>query len=266
MLNNNSTNVLVGEDRNLSHEFVDDIVKGEYGEYKVKQMLAEHSLVADIEDKSGDRRYQKADIDMLVKFDEDSDEITSVEVKNDSSLFNNLFFESRSAIKSWTSDSPGCLLVTEADFLFYMYFALEIVVIVPVKELNKWVSNRMIEDGKAFRKVNPRNNGYSSEGYLVPMAQLTGKQYNVKGVPGLIIKDMKTNKVLSFDEYEERRKEVRKEVGTNYVKVTGEAGWRNANAELFKNEDRLQVELLDNDVRLSKANEKLAFLDMLYDR
>lgn len=259
-----TTVTMEGTSRDMNHVFVSDLIKGEYGEYLVKKHLTNHDLVTEIEDKSGVERYQKADIDMLVRFEEDGD-ITSLEVKNDMTLFQNLFFESRSAIKPYGNDSPGCLLVTEADFLFYVYSAINVVLIVSVKELGKWVSNELMEDSKAFRRVNPKNKGYTSEGYLVPIPRLMGA-YGSKAVPTIVIKDLTTNEKLTYNEYNARRKAKHAEIGSNYVDIYAEEGWREENEAWFANQDALEIELLANEERLEKANRKLAFLDTLYDK
>lgn len=242
---------MTGSKQNEAHEFIEDVKVGDFGEYMVKRYLCKKLPGAEIEDKSGVRTYQKADIDLVVN---DKGRTFSIEVKNDRTVYGNLFYETISSIKDGVIDRPGCILVTEADYLMYYYQATEVVIIMNVDKLNQWVFNYLSNStNERFPLGSVQNKEYRAEGFLIPVDKLLGDN----GVKGAVIRDTNTNKRLTLKKFHSRRNLVQSKVESTYTNVDGEEGWLNTNRNLYPNYNQLDIPLLDDETRNELAFDSL---------
>lgn len=255
-------NSLVAAKQNNEHVFLEDAKIGDYGEYIIKNYLCNIMPNVQMEDKSLVYKYQRADIDLMVK---NEDIEFSVEVKNDTTLFENLFYETVSKRIPGREDVPGCLIVTEADYLFYLYQGLNSVVIIPTIELNDWVVNYLSDiENERFKKGKVYNKDYEGEGYRIPLRKIFGEVEGTKGIKSARIRDVLTGKELSFTEHDARRREVLKEIGSCYIDRHVEKGWEEENDKLFRNKNKLNVTLMGENERLEKSTIKMNYLEYLY--
>lgn len=179
-------------------------VSGDYGEYKVKKLFAEHfgDSIDYAEDKSLNKVYQKAGIDLVVQYYGDT--ITTIEVKNDLSTNSNIFYETISRAKPGEEDVPGCMLTTQAETLCYVFEELDVVLMLPVKSLREWVDS-YLKGGGYLEAKDVTNFTYISRGYLIPIERLMGEHPSWSKVYGMKIVDMKSGGVINYKEFEERR-------------------------------------------------------------
>lgn len=258
--------VLTATKRNDEHVFSEDIEKGDYGELLAKKFFREFNGINLIEDKSGVYEYQKADVDLLVEARvSGGSEVLGIEVKNDTTTYPNMFFETKSVIKNGKVVSPGCLLVSEADFLIYIYQAYDVAVFVPLKNLNNWVVD-YLKSGRLFGKGPVTNKGYKGEGYKVPVRALAGKD-GFKKVRRLQFRDLKTTEPISFEEFERRRLWAKNEIdGKRYAELNlkEEEGWEEININLYPNKNQLDMPLMSIPERNKKARLKLDYLESFY--
>lgn len=274
-----SSHLLTATTKDAIHVFVNDLEKGEFGEYTVKQYLQRFPYVRQIEDKSGEYAYQKADIDLLAQLNNGN--IVSIEVKNDASLFPNLFFETKSVVQSGRDTKPGCSILSDAGMLFYVYQGLDVVVVTPLDALNAWVADYLASDRVRFKKGYPLNKGYrtkkpangaetndyTGEGYRIPLKALLGEQDGLAGVPGLSIRDLQTNQTLTFEAFNALRLRTKQALGgTNYVKLEAPKGWRTRNQSLYPNKGVLDIPLRNRKEREQDAIATMNQLDALYDQ
>ena len=151
--------------------FVNDKVIGKIGEGVVKELIEDvygHKVV----DVSEDAEWQKVDVDFLV-------DGFQVEVKTDTSKTPNIFFET---VSNKEKNTPGCMLVTTADFLYYVHLGHNYILTIPLENYRIWVLD--IQD--ELREVNVRTS--KAVGLLVPLKRLFDE---VEGVGTMSIDYMK---------------------------------------------------------------------------
>lgn len=189
---------------NTPKQFHAYMEKGEYGEYKIKKFLHEYfgDNIDFAEDKSNDKNFQKADIDLLLQFGGGT--ITPMEVKNDTYTTGNMFYEIISRSEPETPDVPGCMITTEAEVLFYMFEQLDITLILDMKRLREWVAAYFDCGGHLEKKV-VTNPTYSSVGYIIPVEKMMGADKGWAPVHGIRMMDLSTGKQMTFEEFEQRR-------------------------------------------------------------
>ena len=105
----------------------------------------------------GDKEYQKKDIDILI---EKSGIKLSGEIKGDSYYPRNFYIEE---ISNVGKNTPGCLLYTESDYIFYYYIKYKELYIINTKEFQEWYSENK-DSGKlkeiSSKVVTPVGGGY----------------------------------------------------------------------------------------------------------
>lgn len=255
---------VVASKQQETHRFIKDIEIGTYGEYTLKKYFKRFYPNIQIEDKSDVRAYQLADIDMLLK---DGEEVKSIEVKNDRTVFENLFYETVSVRKEGEEDTPGCVILTEADYLVYIYQAIGVAVVARVNNLNNWVVSYLSEPNNVpFRKAIVKNAGYEGEGYRIPVRSLMGEARGVEAVEGIQLVDLNDNVSLTYKEYESRRKDMYEELDESYYStIKDRSDWEERNKVMYKNKNNLNIPLLDKDVRLKQSRNRLRYLNALYE-
>lgn len=135
--------------------FITDKMVGKTGEAIIIKLI-EDIYELDVEDVSEDSEWQKVDVDLLVKDGE-----YQVEVKTDTSTTPNIFFETVSNRKRKT---PGCMLITTADILYYVHKGHGLIFSIPVDEYRDWVMSN------EFREVSVRTS--NAVGLLIPIKAL----------------------------------------------------------------------------------------------
>lgn len=260
-----NTKIIASQQKDV-YKFVEDIKVGTYGEYTLKKYFKRYYPDLILEDKSDVSTYQSADIDLLLQ--DNKGRTRSIEVKNDRTLYKNLFYEIVSVRKDEKHDTPGCLIVTEADYLVYIYQAIQVALVVPVTYLNKWVDD-YLSDGKNIRfgKASVSNENYEAEGYKIPVKTLLGESYGINGVDGIVLIDIQENKRLTYFEYETKRNSMHSELeGAWYSTIYDSSNWEEDNKSLYPNKNKLNVELLDKEVRLAQSRRKLRYLNAIYNK
>lgn len=142
------------------HNFYDSLKVGKAGELHVKQYLKNLPNVFSVKDLSNDTNYQKKGIDFRV--DADSDNFY-LDVKTDTHWNTGNFY--LELVANNNKNKRGCLLTSEADFIFYYFTGVNILYIIPLPELQQWISKH--KNDLRFKKVKVANKTYSSTGMLV---------------------------------------------------------------------------------------------------
>lgn len=163
---------------NKVYEFNSSNKIGHQGEQFVKQWILElHPNVNSITDVSEDKFYQKQDIDFVVNFT--SGKQATVEIKTDTYKTGNMFFET---ISNEEYQTKGCLMKTNADFLFYYFSNYQngVLYIFKMKAFRKFVLDNLSH----FRERKVTNTTYTSIGYIVPLSYIENnfseyKKYSV---------------------------------------------------------------------------------------
>ena len=163
---------------NKVYEFNSSNKIGHQGEQFVKQWILElHPNVASITDVSDDKFYQKQDIDFLVDFT--SGKQATVEIKTDTYKTGNMFFET---ISNEEYQTKGCLMKTNADFLFYYFSNYQngVLYIFKMKAFRKFVLDNLPH----FRERRVTTTTHTSIGYIVPLSYIENnfaeyKKYSV---------------------------------------------------------------------------------------
>lgn len=123
--------------------------------------LPSTTSVINVED---DKHYQKIDIDLLWKGkNQNNMELTkSIEVKVDSYHHSgNIFFE---VISNDNKNSQGCMLVSEADYLFYFFPEIKLLYSFKLSKFKEWT----LINKHRFKIKKCKNPTYNSWGYLIP--------------------------------------------------------------------------------------------------
>lgn len=243
----------------MAHNFWEDKKEGKYGEYLVKKYWNEYfsSITEYAEDKSENPDYQKADIDLIVQYKQDKQRIIqTLEVKTDSTLYPNLFYETVSTSNQNGVETPGCMITSEADVLLYVYSALDVMVVVELKQLREWVRSHFVLGGH-FNEKNVKNSTYDAKGYAIPIEMLVGAHGGCAGVPGLMLRDMNTNQHLSFEEYEARRQVMEDLLNSKRTNLVKQKGWDTLNKKIWPDYNRLNVAVMSDKERYKAGMEEL---------
>ena len=151
---------------------------GHQGEQFVKQWILElHPNVSSITDVSDDKFYQKQDVDFVVNFTNGKQAL--IEIKTDTYKTGNMFFET---ISNEEYQTKGCLMKTNADFLFYYFSNYQngVLYIFKMKAFRKFVLDNLPH----FRERRVTNTTHTSIGYIVPLSYIENnfaeyKKYSV---------------------------------------------------------------------------------------
>lgn len=142
----------------IQHKFEEDNSAGKRGEKLFKEFLEKSGKSC--QDVSDDPKYQKDDIDFIVKGKRGKD--ISFEVKNDSKIAytGNIFYESVSNVDYGTI---GCFEKTKADFIVICSEQESKFYLIEANALREFVS----KNKNSLRYIS-RVEGSNSAGYLVP--------------------------------------------------------------------------------------------------
>lgn len=121
-----------------------------------------------IENVTLDKNYQKKDIDAILHFKDGSE--CTIEIKTDTHTDSKFFaFEAWSSLEDATL---GCMIVCEADYLFYFFKETGELFQIKLDEYRDWVQKNLFN----FREVLVKNSSWTSQyntvNYLVPKAMV----------------------------------------------------------------------------------------------
>lgn len=162
---------------NKVYEFNSSNKIGHQGEQFVKQWILElHPNVSSITDVSDDKFYQKQDVDFVVNFTNGKQSL--VEIKTDTYKTGNMFFET---ISNEEYQTKGCLMKTNADFLFYYFpnYQNGVLYIFQMKAFREFVLNNLLQ----FRQRRVTNTTHTSIGYIVPLSYIENNFKEYKKYP-----------------------------------------------------------------------------------
>jgi hypothetical protein len=141
-------------------------------EYMSSKSGMPSETIVSVED---DEFFRNMDVDLVVTSIAGQ---SWVEVKGDTFKTNNVYLET---ISNCEKGTPGCMMYTCADFIFYYFVSRGQALIIPVVELQEWMSKNL-HRFTAKRVGNRAKRGgtlFTSEGYPVPQKVL------MKEIPGL---------------------------------------------------------------------------------
>ena len=129
-------------------------------------LLAEGYWVHDVE---LDEEYFSQDIDLLIYKEELGEQ--SVEVKGDKYPIKNFFLET---IANTTKNTPGCILITQSDYLFYVFNNENRLYIFETEKLQLWLRFNYPRLEKRYPETRGENGEYyySTEGCLAPVNEV----------------------------------------------------------------------------------------------
>ncbi|MEG1502271.1 MAG: hypothetical protein RR370_02670 [Synergistaceae bacterium] len=150
---------------------------GQLGEDIIYQYLCKMPTVKEIKDVRNDKEYQKKDIDYILVMNTGQER--TVEIKTDSYISDNIFFETMSAKET---NSIGCMYKTEAEWLLYYFLRTKELYILKMPDYRNWVDENISRFQK--RKIGNWRRGqgktYTSEGRLIPKQILESEFKNLK--------------------------------------------------------------------------------------
>lgn len=142
---------------------------GKTGIFFCEKYLESLSFVEKVINVEENRNFQKKDIDILAKINTKKGKaLTSIEVKCDTYKSGNMYVET---ISNKNKNTPGCILYSKADFLFYFFEKTKILYIMPMKKFREWF---LLNKNHFTVKYPSTKNSfgkilYESEGYTVPL-------------------------------------------------------------------------------------------------
>jgi hypothetical protein len=134
--------------------------------------------------------FQGKDIDLVWEFFDERNvrKMLPIEIKGDTYYYsNNYFFET---ISNKSKNSKGCILYTEAEYIFYYFVDEKELHRIPTKKTVEWFKKNM--DSFVTKKVQTKfENGkivYGSEGKLIPRKVLQRfiKEVKIKNIKNIL--------------------------------------------------------------------------------
>lgn len=154
---------------------------GKIGEAIAEKYFNQSNKIKSYLDVTKDDIYREKDIDFIT-YMKNGDVIT-VEAKADKVISSNIFFET---ISNKEKNTLGCMLKTEADYIFYYFIAFKELYILKREQYVNWVKKEKLYlpgcDYKEFnnRAIN-RETGltylYTTGGYIIPKKYIIEKDF-----------------------------------------------------------------------------------------
>lgn len=149
---------------------------------RVEEYLVSRSDTFLVDNVEEDKNYQEIDVDFVwYRVNPVDDEMMEfkVEVKGDRQNTKNFFFETVSNLEKGT---PGCILYTEADLLFYVFLSDYSLYVIKVSELRDWLKNN--EEKYEHKNVGTMvgDSWYTSVGIPVPIKDIERDIAGVKRI------------------------------------------------------------------------------------
>lgn len=128
-----------------------------------------HTLGYVVQNVENDPAYRSIDIDLVV-YKKGSTVTYTVEVKGDTySKTGNIFFET---VSNKGKSTPGCLLYTEAQYVFYVFVDSGRTIIMRPADVKKWFLANQNDFKVRTVKTKVKSSHYETEGRLVPIKRL----------------------------------------------------------------------------------------------
>lgn len=150
------------------HDFNYSINIGNIGEEIILLYLQSNENILSVEEVQSNKYYQQQDIDYVVHFKNGT--VKTVELKTDTYISGNIFFETMSAVET---NSIGCMYKSKADYLFYYFINTKELYIFDFDKYREWFK----QNKSHFYLKRLKNKGkycgtYTSEGYTIPKTYL----------------------------------------------------------------------------------------------
>jgi hypothetical protein len=139
---------------------------------RVEEYLVSRSDTFLVDNVEEDVAYQEIDVDFIwhrVNPENDTMIELKIEVKGDRKNTKNFFFETISNLEKGT---PGCMLYTEADLLFYVFLNDFSLYVIKVSELKKWISDNEFKYEHKNVGTMVGDTWYTSVGIPVPIKDI----------------------------------------------------------------------------------------------
>ena len=163
------------------HDFKTSNELGKIGEAIAKKYFDQSNKISSYLDVTEDDIYREKDIDFILNMKNGN--VITVEAKADKVPSSNIFFET---ISNKEKNTLGCMLKTEADYVFYYFLAYKELYILKRKQYVTWVKKAKLYlpgcDYKEFynRAIN-RETGltylYTTGGYIIPKKYIIEKDF-----------------------------------------------------------------------------------------
>lgn len=155
------------------YEFNTSNAVGQIGEIAIIKWLENNPKVESVEDVTNDKFFQNLDIDLLVHNVDKRD--YSVEIKTDTYVSGNFFFE---VISNEEYQTEGCLMKSQANYLFYFFLKTKILYIINLDKFRKFV----LENQDRWQERQVKNRSFTSRRYLVPIDVVMSELKAIKKV------------------------------------------------------------------------------------
>ncbi len=138
---------------------------GKIGEAVCQEMLKLCSWVENVKSVRSDKDYQNKDIDLVANSKDNK--VCNIEVKTDSYMSGNMFYETISNDKT---NKLGCFETSESDYIFYYFIHPQCrkIYVFNTKELRAWVQ----QNKSRYKLKRVFNYSFCSLGYAIPLVDL----------------------------------------------------------------------------------------------
>ena len=163
------------------HDFKTSNELGKIGEAIAKKYFDQSNKISSYLDVTEDDIYQEKDIDFILNMK--NGKVITVEAKADKVPSSNIFFET---ISNKEKNTLGCMLKTEADYVFYYFLAYKELYILKRKQYVNWVKKEKLYlpgcDYKEFyNRATDAETGltylYTTGGYIIPKKYIIEKDF-----------------------------------------------------------------------------------------
>lgn len=148
----------------IIHNFNDSIIVGKKGEEIIELFIKNHPNVEKLYKVEDVKTFRDKDIDVVAFLK--NGKRCDIEIKADTYTSGNIFYETISCVEK---DTPGCMIKTQADFLFYYFLKTSELYIIKMKEYREWFNkNRNYFCKTHITNTRYDNSNFTSQGFLVP--------------------------------------------------------------------------------------------------
>ena len=149
----------------MSYDMKDTYSISEEGIKVTLDFLEKNDNIIKIIDVQDSEEYRKKDIDLIALFK--NNKKATIEVKYDTYKSGNLYFET---ISNMSKGTEGCLMYSEAHFLFYCFEKYKQIYILNLPKFREWfIKNKENFDRKTTSTKIGNKTVYQSEGYTIPL-------------------------------------------------------------------------------------------------
>ena len=163
------------------HDFKISNELGKIGEAIAKKYFDQSNKISSYLDVTEDDIYREKDIDFILNMKNGN--VITVEAKADKVPSSNIFFET---ISNKEKNTLGCMLKTEADYVFYYFLAYKELYILKRKQYVNWVKKeKLYLPGCDYKEFYNRATDaetkltylYTTGGYIIPKKYIIEKDF-----------------------------------------------------------------------------------------